>query len=174
MSIYGSVAGANAYFTARGNAAWTGDDGAKLAALTVASDYIDGRYRYQLYPGGRWKSMFSGVRTAGYGQDREWPRTGATDGEDNAIPDGTTPTPIEYATYEAALIQLTSPGSLTPVYVSTSQVKREKVGPLEVEYVAASSINPLWPPNMSVVPAIDMLVAPFLTSQTCGFAALVV
>jgi hypothetical protein len=157
MAIYGTLAAADAYHLARGNAAWTGTDEAKGAALQRATDYIDGRYRY-MTAGGCWVSAFRGSKTGGRSQDLEWPRTGATDSEGNEIPDDEVPIEVEHATYEAALIELTSSGSLSPIFIAAQQVTREKVGPVEVAY-SESKVYGGMPPNRPTVPLIDDLLA---------------
>lgn len=160
MAIYGTRADADAYHTARGNSGWTGENAAKDAALERATDYIDGRYRWRL-ASGRWQSMFRGERTGGRAQDREWPRTGATDYEGNAIADDEVPVEVRNATYEAALRELQTPGSLSPDFVPSGQVVKEKVGPIEVGYaVPQATANSL--PNRPVIPAIDEILAPLL------------
>lgn len=157
MAIYGTLEDANAYHAARGNAGWAGTDPEKLAALQRATDYIDGRYRYQT-AGGCWKSMFRGTKTGGRVQELEWPRTDAIDSDGNLIPDDEVPIEIEHATYEAALREIVDPGSLSPTFVASAMVTREKVGPIEVAY-AESQFDGGWPPNRPVVPAIDDILA---------------
>jgi hypothetical protein len=122
---YGTIEGADAYHLARGNTAWlpSPDDG-KEAALIRASTWVDGAY------GGR----FPGTRTEGRDQERAWPRTGAADREGNALPDDEVPREIEHATYEAALRERVTPGSLSPDFVPASGVKSETVGPISVTY----------------------------------------
>ena len=155
--MYGTVNDADAYHLARGNAAWTGTPAVKEAALVRASDYIDGRYRYKT-AAGCWKSMFRGVRAGGRTQTVEWPRFGAFDSEGNDIADDVIPDEIERATYAAALVELVSPGSLSPEYVASGQVKREKVGPVEVEYSGTATAGNM-PPNRPVVPLVDDIIA---------------
>ncbi len=155
--MYGTLADANQYHADRGNTAWAGTDTAKTAALIRASDYIDGRYRYQT-AGGCWRSMFRGTKTDGRGQEREWPRTGATDSDGNAIPDNEVPVEVERATYEAALRELTEPGSLSPDYVAAGQVTRETVGPITVQYASGQSDGAM-PPNRPVVTVVDDILA---------------
>ena len=164
MAIYGTLADANAYHLARGNAGWTGADPAKEAALQRATDYIDGRYR-RLTGGGCWVSMFRGKRTAGRDQELEWPRTGATDSEGNEIPDDEVPDEVENATYEAALLELTTPGSLSPVFVGSQQVTKEKVGPIEVQYAETEQQAGQMPPNRPVVPLIDDILAGLICNK---------
>ncbi|PVZ19928.1 MULTISPECIES: DnaT-like ssDNA-binding protein [unclassified Pseudomonas] len=160
---YGTAAGADAYHAARGNAAWTGDDSAKQAALLRASDYIDGRYRRR-FPTGRWESLFPGQKATGRAQVREWPRTGAADYEDNLLPEDLVPLEVEQATYEAALRELVSPGSLSPDFVATTLVKSEKVGPLETTY-AVPDAGAGEAPTRPVITVIDELIAPVLVSR---------
>ena len=158
MANYGSVAAADAYHTARGNTAWTGTNDVKTAALVRASAYIDGRYRFRL-ASGRWQSMFKGTKTGGRAQELEWPRTGATDYEGSEIPSNEIPREVEQATYEAALRELVSPGSLSPDFTYSAQVTREKVGPIEVQYAESQASGT---PNRPVIPAIDELLGPLL------------
>ncbi|WP_062390939.1 DnaT-like ssDNA-binding protein [Pseudomonas abietaniphila] len=171
--FYGTVAAADAYHAARANIAWTGDDAAKQAALIRASAYIDGKYQAQTNCG-RWESLFSGVKTGGRAQSLQWPRTGATDNEGHAIPPDEVPIEIEQAAYEAALREIVTPGSLSPDYVASQAVKREKVGPLETEYAvrdAASGATSVRP----IITLIDELLAPLLGCKTyCGIAVFVV
>lgn len=161
--FYGTVAAADVYHAARANAAWTGDDVAKQAALIRASVYIDGRYR-KLLTSGVWQSLFLGVKTEGRGQAREWPRTGAEDYEGHAIPSDQVPVEVEQATYEAALRELAAPGSLSPDFVAASTVKRQKVGPIEEEFSVAAgadgaaSVRP-------VISIIDEMIAPVLAAR---------
>jgi hypothetical protein len=171
--FYGNVAAADAYQAARANTAWTGDDMAKQAALIRASAYIDGKYQFE-NACGRWESLFSGVKTGGRAQTLQWPRTGATDNEGSAIPPDEVPNEIEQATYEAALREIVNPGSLSPDYVATQAIKREKVGPLETEYAVsdgasgAASARP-------VITTVDEMLAPLLGCKTyCGVAVFVV
>lgn len=156
--FYGTIEGADTYHSDRGNTAWTGADEVKTAALVRASAYIDGRYRWRL-KSGRWQSMFRGVRAAGRDQALEWPRTGATDYEGNELPDDEVPDEVIQATYEAAVRELVSSGSLSPDYTAADQVTKEKVGPIEVQYAEAKAgENSL--PNRPVVPTIDEIIAP--------------
>jgi hypothetical protein len=132
-SYYGTLDEASAYHQARGNAAWaaTGADEDKLAALLRGSVWIDNTYR----------ARFSGKKSGGRSQAREWPRTDAVDVSGDGIADGV-PSEIEDATYEAALRELVRPGSLAPDYDGKAPIKAErvKVGPIEeeTEYETAS------------------------------------
>lgn len=171
--FYGSVTAADAYHQARANAAWAGDDAAKQAALIRASAYIDGKYQFQ-NACGRWESLFSGVKTGGRAQTLQWPRTGATDNEGSTIPPDEVPVEIEQATYEAALREIVTPGSLSPDYVASGAIKRQKLDVLEIEYQAASTATG-GVPTRPVITVVDELVAPLLGCKTyCGVAVFVV
>mgnify|MGYP001468605960 CR=1 FL=1 len=154
MTTYGTVAGADAYHDARGNAAWASTPtDEKEAALLRASEYIDGHYR----------SMFQGYRTDGRAQDREWPRTDAYVWSQQTwqlLDANTVPDEIERATYEAAFRELT-PGFLTPDVVPSSNKKSVRVeGAVSVEY---------WSDEQyPVIRKIDEILAPLIASD--GYA----
>lgn len=130
MSFYGTLTKANDYHSARGNDDWTGDNDALETALLRGSEYIDHNFR----------SSFPGYKAGLREQTREWPRDWAYDYENNAIPSDEVPIEVEQASYEAALRELTSPGSLFPDFTPGQQTKREKVGPLEVEYTSPQGL----------------------------------
>ena len=152
--MYGTVEGADTYHEARANAAWTGSNDAKAAALLRASDWIDGAYG----------PRFVGTPVG----DAEWPRSGAVDSRGVTLPDDEVPTRVENATYEAALRELTSPGSLAPDFVAAAAVKREKVDVVEVEYSGAFTAADARP----VVGVVEHWLAPLLAGR--GFPAFLV
>lgn len=116
---YGSLAGANAYFSARRNTTWLESDPfRKESALREATRFIDGRYTW----GGQ-------VETSD--QALAWPRFSATDREHRVIDSGTVPVRVQEATYEAALLALT--GRLQPATDRGGRVKSVKLGPLAIE-----------------------------------------
>jgi len=149
--IYGTLEGANAYHAARLNAAWTGADDAKNAARLRASEYIDATFR----------TAFQGYQTAGRAQPRQWPRTDAYVWERLSwvlIPKDQVPIEVEYATYEAALRELASPGSLTPDITPGKNKKSVSVsGAVSVEY---------WSDDMKpMIEKIGMVLAPLIASD---------
>lgn len=154
MAGYGDNAGFTAYAEAAG---YVFPDGTtepqKTAARQRGSLVID-----------RYERLFSGTRTGGYSQERAWGRTGATTYYGEAIPAGEIPVAIINASYEAAFLELTNPGSLSPVVTGSSTVKREKVGQLEVEYAASSttSVADMIAMATPVVTTIEGLLWPFL------------
>ncbi len=165
--FYGTVVGADAYHAARDNTAWTGADSVKQAALLRASAFID-----SLGFDGN-ELLWPGEKTGGRAQLRQWPRTGAVDAEGHAIDAATVPLEIEYATYEAALRELVTPGSLSPDYVPATQVKREKIDVIEVEYFASAAGGAV-PPTSPIIPLILSLLAPLLGGNYRGAPVFVV
>lgn len=123
-------------------------------ALLRASEYIDGRYRGQ----------FSGTKSGGRAQEREWPRQDATDASGEAIDYVEIPDEIIRATYEAAIREAQAPGSLLPDYVQTERVTSERVGSLAVTYAdsAVMSAGDTYP----VIGTIDNILAPLLVAPT--------
>lgn len=148
MTAYGSVELADAYHVTRGNAGWTGTEQAKTQALQRASDWIDTTYR----------GAFPGYKVGRRDQEREWPRYDAVDAAGDAIPVDEVPSEVLHATYEAALRELSSAGSLMPDFVPGAAIKREKVGPIETEYLGGTSATSVLP----VLTIVDRMLAPLL------------
>lgn len=131
MAGYGDNTKAQAYWQAAGYVVPENTPVADItAALQRGSMFVD-RYEFK----------FSGSRTGGFAQERAWPRTGAETYYGEPIPSDAIPVAVENASYEAAFLELTSPGSLSPVVTGSATVKREKVGQLEVEYSTSSSTS---------------------------------
>ena len=150
---YGTVAGADAYHSARGNTAWDGDQDEKEIALLRGSEYIDHNFRSS-FPG--WKAQLRA-------QEREWPRSWAFDIEGNTIPIDEVPTEVERATYEAAIRELANPGILFPdLSAPGRQIKSASVdGAVSVEYVGPMGIKSVTP----IISIIRGILAPILTGD---------
>lgn len=120
--------------------------------LLVASEYIDAMYR----------GSFTGSKTGGRSQVREWPRTDATDTDDNAIDSDEIPIEIINATYEAAYREQQDPGSLMPDYVAAERVVSETVGPISTTYARSGVLkaSDTWP----TIGKIEGILAPLLGS----------
>lgn len=153
---YLSVADATTYHTKMGNAAaWAavGAEAVQEAMLRRATNYLRSRYY----------AMWSGEPVAPF-QRLDWPRWGvpSRDGY-NAIPSNSVPEDIKAACAELALKAVS--GDLLPDI--SQSVKREKVGPIEVEYDQYSPSSPAYQ-------SIDAMLAPFLLpgSQPGGNAPL--
>lgn len=131
MAGYGDNTKAQAYWQAAG---YVVPENTPVADITAA------RQRGSMFVD-RYEFKFPGTRTDGFAQERAWPRTGAETYYGDAIPSDAIPVAIENASYEAAFLELTNPGSLSPVVTGSATVKREKVGQLEVEYASSSSMS---------------------------------
>ncbi len=154
MAGYGTNAAVQAYWDAAGYVVPDGTSDAQItAARQRGSLAID---RYEAY--------FSGTRTGGFAQERAWPRTGASTYYGETIPSDMVPVAVENASYEAAWLELGTPGLLSPVVTANSTVKREKVGQLEVEYAASlsTSMEDIIAMATPVVTVIEGLLWPFL------------
>lgn len=124
------------------------------AALLVASEWIDGTYG----------NLFVGQKTAGFLQDREWPRTGAAVNDPRygyAFTDSEIPARVTEAVYEAAFRQLVSPGSLLVDYVPRKYKSVDIDGAIAVEYAQFSTSAEV----QSTYPAIDRLLEPLLRDE---------
>ncbi|MGV1833944.1 DnaT-like ssDNA-binding protein [Rhizobium rhizogenes] len=152
-AFYGTLAAADLYFADRGNVAWAAvGENDRMAALVRGSQVVDGLY----------EPRFPGLRTGSYEQPLSWPRRAAVTANGEAIPNDVVPLPVTYAAYEVAVVELTDPGSLTPVVRAAQTVKREKVGPLETEYAAAGSLDDNIAAARPVLTMLDGLLYPFL------------
>lgn len=138
-NTYITIADANAYFTARGNAVWSAaTDAQKEKALLEATQYLDGAYTYI--------GVLSDLE-----QPLAWPRTGAVittgnmrgrDFEADEIPQA-----IKDAACELAVEAISE--SLMPV--GERLVKKEKVDVIEVEYVD-------WSPSQRTYSFVTLLL----------------
>lgn len=120
MAGYGDNPGFDSYVAAAG---YVYPDGVtepqKAAARQRGALFID-----------RYEPKFPGTRTGGYQQERAWPRTGAATYCGKVIPSDVIPTATVNACYEAAYLELTYPGSLSPVVTGSSAVNARKLGSL--------------------------------------------
>lgn len=148
-----SLAYADSYHTARGNMTWTGDDADKEVAIRRASAHLTFAYRWQ------------GYKAQGRDQAMAWPRSWVVDAEGWSVDADEVPVEIQQACAELALAELVDPGTLTPTVTPSTQVKREKVGPLEVEYIAARTDPGAERPVLLIV---RDLVGRFLSKTSSG------
>lgn len=149
--IYGTLADSKTYHAERGNTAWAaGADADLTIALLRGAEYVDNAYATQ----------FPGYKTGYRDQVREWPRTDAADRDGNAIATDEIPDEVINATYEAALRELATPGSLRPDFVSSQQVKSVRVeGAVSREFFAGDTGIDGF---RTMVPIIGGILAPIL------------
>lgn len=114
---YLSVDDADAYFTARGDDAWTGADAVKEAALRKATQYMDATYR--------WRGVISDTTQA-----LGWPRSNAYDHEGRDL--NLVPQAVKDACAELAKAALSS--DLAADYSRNDLIKSVKAGSVEVEF----------------------------------------
>jgi hypothetical protein len=155
---YGTLAASKIYHAARGNTAWAAADDADLEiALLRGSEYVDFTFRDQ----------FPGTKTGLRNQVREWPREWAFDTDGESIGPTVIPIEVENGTYEAALRELTAPGSLMPDVTLGKQITEASVdGAVSVKYGGPSGLQGMRP-TVSVVGAI---LAPVLTGSSARSA----
>lgn len=124
-----SVADCDAYCMAYGLSPWTD------APASPAEDKEGAirRATTRLSTGYSWK----GARAHGRSQALAWPRSGATDGENDPIADTEIPAELVQACCELAARELANPGSTAPDVTLTERVRRETVGPITTEYASA-------------------------------------
>ena len=144
---YASVPALDAYAVAHGSpATWSAASlELKEAALRYATAWLDGRYE--------WAGV---VRSPS--QALAWPRAGATDPDGRGLTG--IPPRLVRLTCQAALYHLEE--SLAAPLARGGAIKREKVGPLEVEYADGA-------PASRTFSYLDDLAAPLLSSSAGGY-----
>lgn len=155
--IYDTLANADKYLggSAAYSALWaeaTLITGAREKALVEAKRLLDRQ---------KWK----GTTTAAYPipQPLQWPRNGATDADDNAVPNGTTPQQVIDASFELAAMLYDDPDG-TRLDRASTNVKVAQAGSAKVELFARLLVG-RFPLN------IGELIAGYLTggaSSTTG------
>ena len=129
---YGTYAGFNAYFAERGVVVSPVIPQLETEAnLLVASEWIDNNFR----------NSFPGLKTGLREQEREWPRTGATDFYTYPIPSDAIPNEILFATYEMALINAKTPELLSANYTPEQYKSVSIDGALSVQYNQFTNSN---------------------------------
>ena len=117
---YVSLADIATYHSARGNSSWTGADPVKEAAILRAMAFIEARH---------WK----GSKTA-YTNPLAWPRADVQDRDGFDVPEDTVPAGVVQALCEAALRELTTPGTLAPDLYRGGRVMSESVDVISTSF----------------------------------------
>jgi len=148
---YGPVVDADAYFLARGIAAWTGTDPAKEESLISGQDYLHG-----LYAAG-----WFGIRTT-QDQALDWPRAWLVDLDGYPIDADLYPLGLVHANFEAALLILTGT-DLEPVLVRGGSITKKSV---KAAVVATTTEYVSGAPARSVITKIEGLLAGLVSLGT--------
>lgn len=151
MAGYGDEAGLTAWLSANGHTLPTGSPDAAVL-LERGSVYIDGTYA----------GRFPGTPTGGAAQEREWPRTGATDRYGNALASDTVPQRVINAAYQAAYLEAGSPGMLATTYTPGTQKVLTEVKGIKWQVVGNASGDKAMVP---ISTAIEGILFPLLTPE---------
>jgi hypothetical protein len=154
VDFYGSVAGFETYLTARNHDQGTHSNTEIEAALLVASEWLDARYR----------SSFSGFKIEQRAQVREWPRSGAIDVYGYAVSAESIPVEVENATYEAARRELASSGSLSVDFLPNKYKSAQVDGAVNVQYRIFDNASEA----QTRLQIVDEILAPILTGRGMG------
>jgi hypothetical protein len=159
---YGDDDGFNEWLSANG---YSLPVGAPTAAVLRArgSAYLDAVYGPRLG---------CSTPTGGFDQEGAWPRTGHfVNGA--TIPSDVVPAAWVRASYRAAWLEASSPGSLSLTVSPNQRVKRQRVGPLEEEYFDGG-VATIGSAGAPIDAEIDGMVAALLCVSIGGPAILVV
>lgn len=151
-------------------AAWMTENGYSLPVGAPTAVVL--RQRGSTYIDGMYGERFPGKPTGGIEQERAWPRTGATI-YGTALADSVIPQRVVDASYMAAYLEATSPGSLAVITDPAKRVKRQKVDTIEREFFDHGDLAPgtIAGPVASIV---DGLLAPLLEPAPVGIGIWVV
>ena len=157
MPGYGTDIGFEDYAAANG---YDIPAGTVAAARLRGSVYLDGHY-YQRWPG---------EPTGGVDQERSWPRKTATDRFGNAIDSTAVPTRVVSASYEAALIELRTPGFFSKTFTEADKKVLTKVQSISWTHTGNTKGDRSSSPVSTVI---DNILAPLLTPNDLPAALIV-
>ena len=157
MPGYGDDSGFADYAAANG---YDVPAGTVAAARLRGSVYLDGHY-YQRFPG---------EPTSGVDQERSWPRKSSTDRFGNAINPDAVPARVVSASYEAALIELRTPGFFSKTFTESEKKVLVKVQSISWVYTGNSKGDRSSSPTSTVI---ENLLAPILTPDDLPAALIV-
>ncbi len=148
MAGYGTDQGFADWLTANGHE--LPDDAPPPAVL---------RQRGSVYVDGTYGPRFPGSPTGGASQEREWPRTDATDRYGNEIGASTVPTRVIEASYQAAWIEAGAAGTLATTYTPGTQKVLTEVKGIKWQVVGKPDGERAMVPISTVI---EGLLAPLL------------
>jgi hypothetical protein len=100
-----------------------------VSTVDTSTNYDALRLRGSMYIDGTYERLFYGSRTDGYAQERAWPRTGVPGIASDEIPGA-----VVWASYEAAYVELITPGVLSSSVVPNQRITEVKAGTAGVKY----------------------------------------
>lgn len=145
-------------------------------ATSMGFDLADKDPETQIDPAIRRASQFMALAFAWKGQKLNgrlqpmpWPRTNVYDEHGGLVSSETIPPEVEMATAYAAWQELQQPNSLMPVVPTNQpQVKRKRVGSLELEYFAPA--QDVRPTITAIAPTVAELLVADRGSGLVGFS----
>jgi hypothetical protein len=141
-----------------GLTAWLGANGYSLPVGAPSAAVL--RQRGSTYIDGAYGDRFSGSPTGGASQEREWPRTGASDRYGNALAPDAVPVRVVEASYYAAYLEAKKPGLLSLTYTPGTQKVLTEVKGIKWTVVGDASSDGSMVP---VSTAIEGILAPLLS-----------
>jgi hypothetical protein len=157
MPGYGTDTGFEDYAVANG---YDIPAGTVAAARLRGSVYLDGHY-YQRWPG---------EPTGGVDQERSWPRKSAADRYGNAIDSTAVPARVVSASYEAALLELGTPGFFSKTFTEADKKVLTKVQSISWTYTGNTKGDRSSSPVSTVI---ENILAPILTPDDLPAALIV-
>jgi len=154
------------YGTDSGFADYAEANGYEVPAGTVAA----ARLRGSVYLDGHYYQRFPGEPTSGVDQERSWPRKSATDRFGNAINPDAVPVRVVNSSYEAALIELRTPGFFSKTFTESEKKVLVKVQSISWAYTGNSKGDRSSSPTSTVI---DNLLSPILTPDDLPAALIV-
>lgn len=158
---YGTAEGFRDYHESRGRTVpFNWDDDVITAALLVASEWLDNAY----------DALWYGYATAGYTQERKWPRAAAMTNTFPVyvFPDDAIPDQVVKAVYEAAFREATTAGSLTADFTPLKYKSVNVSGAVAVEYVLPNSASDTQLQIPVISALMNQLIDPNKNSSTSG------
>lgn len=139
---------------------WLDGDADPDGAIRRATSFLTNSY------------VWKGVKLRGRLQAQAFPRMDVQDEEGNAVDPNSVPLEVLQACCELAAYERANPGALAPSVTLTDRVRREKIGPLEIEYVnTATSLVDARPVLLNVDDMISGLLAEGSASPIFGEVA---
>lgn len=153
------------YGTDQGFTDWLASYGHTLPAGAPSPAIL--RQRGSTYLDATYEGLWTGTRTGGIMQERAWPRAGAVINCATPIADDVIPPSIIEASYRAAWLEGTSPGSTSgSSSVSGKRVKRQKVDVIEKEFFDDGSASAGSGNGAFIDPEIDGSMMMFICDQS--------